>query len=116
MNVKLRQVTPAIGRPHRQIEVTGTPDWDLFDALASELSAALDGRWSERLDGLDQRYWDLECDSGKITLHLEHNLGISIFPADGADATPASLAALDRAFYFLINYNPPSSAIRTDGP
>ncbi len=116
MNVKWGQLASPNGTTHRQVEVSDTPDQALFDALAADLSASLDGRWSARVDGVDQRYWDLECDSGKITLHLEHYLGISIFPTDGADATPASLTALDKAFHFLTNYNPPNNAMQTDGP
>jgi hypothetical protein len=114
VNIEWGQFTRADGTTHRQIEVSASSDGALFDALATELPVALGGRWSARLDGLDQRYWDLRCGSGKITLHLEHYLGISIYPTDGTDATPASVAMLDQAFDFLSSYDPPSKATQTD--
>jgi hypothetical protein len=114
MNVKWGQFTQPDGTNYRQIEVSTSSDWALFDAIAAELRLALGGRWSARLDGLDQRYWDLKRRSGKITLHLEHYLGISIYPAEGSDASPASLAMLDQAFEFLSSYDPPNKATQTD--
>ncbi|WP_235661510.1 DUF3630 family protein [Pseudomonas coronafaciens] len=46
--------------------------------MARVLEQRLGGRWIEKLDGLDQRYWDLLVDENTLTLHLEHYTGISI--------------------------------------
>jgi hypothetical protein len=70
--------------PSRQIYLSETSDWGLFNRIASELRLALDGTWSVQADGLDQRYWDLEVEGQVITLHLEHYLGIMLL-VEGAD-------------------------------
>jgi hypothetical protein len=63
--------------------VSRESDWTLFDRSADLLAEAFRGRWTEQADGLDQRYWDLVADGVKVTLHLDHYLGISLFPAEG---------------------------------
>ena len=106
MNIMWSQFTRSDGRSCRQIEVSSTSDWNLFDLCAKLLAKGLEGQWREQLDGLDQRYWDLEVHSGKITLHLEHYLGITIFPTNDADASLESIALLQEAYDLLVNYNP----------
>ncbi len=63
--------------------VSRESDWTVFERSADLLAEAFRGRWSEQADGLDQRYWDLAVGDVKVTLHLEHYLGISLFPAEG---------------------------------
>jgi hypothetical protein len=36
------------------------------------------------------RYWDVEIGGLKLTLHSEHDPGISLFPADGHENNPAA--------------------------
>ena len=54
------------------IEVSDKADWKLFEDVAWVLEQGLGSRWKEKLDGLDQRYWDLLVDEYTVTLHLEH--------------------------------------------
>lgn len=67
------------------IEISENSDWQLFESVAQVLEQGLGGCWKEKIDGLDQRYWDLEVEEQILTLHLEHHLGISVFVPDGAD-------------------------------
>lgn len=57
------------------------PDWDLFNRIADLITKEFNAKWVEKADGLDQRYWDFEIENVRLTLHLEHYLGISLFPA-----------------------------------
>jgi Protein of unknown function (DUF3630) len=84
---KLPAFSISIDRDQRNdnvlVWVSREPDWTLFDRAADLLAEAFRGRWSEQADGLDQRYWDLVVGGEKVTLHLDHYLGISLFPAEG---------------------------------
>jgi len=51
------------------------------DRIMSEFKAII----VERLDGLDQRYWDFEVDGKVVVLHSDSMAGISIHIAKGAD-------------------------------
>jgi len=55
-------------------------DWNLFDQIADSIAVEFNGYWIEKLDGLDNRYWDIAIEGIILTLHLEHYLGISLFP------------------------------------
>jgi len=55
-------------------------DWKLFESIANEITHEFDGSWIKKLDGLDQRYWDVKINDCELTLHLEHYLGIMLFP------------------------------------
>ena len=101
MGVTWGTFTKADGKVYRQIEVSDRSDWALFDRVAQRLQAGLGGEWVERFDGLDQRYWDLEASGGKVTLHLEHYLGIRIYPSGGAAADGKSLQLLAAAYELL---------------
>jgi len=116
MNIKWGSLIRPDGSTHRQIEVSSSSDWRVFDLLTTVLSDGLKGEWCEKLDGLDQRYWDLQRDSARITLHLEHYLGITVFPTDGSDASPSSVALLEEAYELLADYNPPNQTMQTDWP
>jgi hypothetical protein len=63
--------------------------WELFDSIAQTIVQRFGGRWVEKLDGPEQRYWDLEVDDVVLTLHLEHYSGISLYPA----SDPGNLVA-----------------------
>ena len=101
MGVTWGTFTNADGKIYRQIEVSDQSDLALFDRVAQRLQARLGGEWIERIDGIDQRYWDLEAGGGKITLHLEHYVGIRIYPSGGAAADSKSLRLLAAAYELL---------------
>jgi hypothetical protein len=61
------------------IELFHYSDARVFKLIASELTEKFNVQWKEKVDGFDQRYWDFEMKGIKLTLHLEHFLGIMIF-------------------------------------
>jgi hypothetical protein len=65
-------------------------DWRLFNRIADLIAKEFNGRWVEKLDGPEQRYWDVVIGGVKLTLHLEHYLGISLFPAKGHEGDAAA--------------------------
>ncbi len=74
------------------IELRLSEDPEQFVRLAEEVRTMLGGRWTEKIDGLDQSYWDLEVQGEKITVHREHYLGVSVFSED----SPAKRSLLER--------------------
>ena len=50
--------------------ITDEADWSEFERLAGAIRARFDAQIVERLDGLDERYWDLEVADQTVTLHL----------------------------------------------
>jgi hypothetical protein len=75
-------------------------DWKLFNVIASTITERFGGRWVTHADRLDQRYWDLEIDDVVLTLHLEHYLGIFLFPA----SNPGDLEAANSQVETISNY------------
>ena len=73
-----------------EAHLSGDSDWRLFERIAGLIAEGFNGRWVEKLDGPDQRYWDVEIGGLKLTLHSEHYLGISLFPAEGDANNPAA--------------------------
>jgi hypothetical protein len=51
--------------------------------VAELIEGGFGGRWIQKLNGLDQSYWDYSLNGIMLTLHREHYLGISLFPARG---------------------------------
>ena len=89
MNVKWGKFTRPDGVSYDQIEVTDSSDRKLFNRIAKYLKKNLEGEWAEQLGSLayeDQIYWDLKTDSGSITLHLEHIMGITVYAAEQENA------------------------------
>jgi hypothetical protein len=66
-------------------------DWNLFNRIADFIAEEFNGHWLEKVDGLEQRYWDIGIENAVLTLHLEHYLGISLFPAKENDAEANNL-------------------------
>ena len=62
-----------------ELIISEDSNWSEFDRLAGVIRDKFGARIVKRLDGLDQRYWDLEAADGMVTLHLEHYLGISLY-------------------------------------
>ena len=85
-----------------QVVISYDPDEKLFAYLAAVLQEKLHGHWSQQLTGLDQAYWDLETEDGKIVFHLEHYLGVSIHPHELSQATDASKALVLKAYDILL--------------
>jgi hypothetical protein len=54
------------------------------EGVADAILSKFKGKLVEQLDGLDERYWDIEIGKKIITLHLQHYLGIMLFPEDKA--------------------------------
>ena len=73
-----------------EARLSDDPDGQLFERMANLIAKEFNGRWVEKLDGLDQRYWDVEIGGLKLTLHSEHYLGISLFPAKGHERDSAA--------------------------
>ncbi|PVZ42459.1 DUF3630 family protein [Pseudomonas sp. CC120222-01a] len=82
------------------MEISEIADWEYFESVAQVLEQGLGGCWKEKLDGLDQRYWDLVVGEQTLTLHLEHYLGISVFVPDNSDETAQRVC-------MLLNVSPP---------
>jgi len=91
---------------HDEFVISDESNWALFDAIASALESHLQGSWIAQLDGLDQRYWDLQVGNGVITLHLEHYLGIMLFMAHEGPDQVASQALLECALDYLASFQP----------
>jgi hypothetical protein len=62
-----------------ELKICESSDWQLFENIAHRLEQELKGVWVEKIDGPDQRYWDLKIEHEVLTLHLEHYLGISLY-------------------------------------
>lgn len=89
------------GESYRQIVVSTKSSRILFYWAAVKLRFGLKGAWAQRLSETDTMYWDLVVNGENITLHLEHYLGISVFPTDGPNASDDSLELLERAYQVL---------------
>ena len=79
-----------------EIALSEESDWQRFEELADAIQRACGGTWTVRLDGPDQRYWDLAVGNALVTLHLEHSLGISLFAARDAPDREASVRLVGR--------------------
>jgi hypothetical protein len=75
---KERYMTDYKGK-YIEICFTNKSNWELFDKIASIIESYFSGEFTNKTDGLDQRFWDFNIQENMFTLHLEHYLGISIF-------------------------------------
>jgi hypothetical protein len=94
------------GSSDREILVSESPDRAHFDRIAGVLEQGLEGSWIERLDGPDERYWDLAARGGVLTLHLQHFVGITIFVPKNRRDDAASRKLLEEAASLLAEYDP----------
>jgi len=67
-----------------ELQINLSNDSNDFNKIATILSDKSGIRFSQQLNGLDQKYWDFKYADCVFTLHQEHYLGISIFPKDKA--------------------------------
>jgi len=65
-----------------EVAISKDADWLLFDGIADAIISRFKGKLVERIDGLDERYWDIEIGRRIVTLHLQHYLGIILFSHD----------------------------------
>ena len=63
-----------------EADISDDSDWMLFNGVAEAILRRFKGKLVERLDGLDERYWDIEIRGRIVTLHLQHYPGIMLFP------------------------------------
>lgn len=111
MEIRWRDERWADGSTRPTAWLTENPSWTLFDRIATELEQQLEGTWSAQLDGFDQRYWDLDVRQARITLHLEHYLGICLYVARDAPSAEDSGRLLQRACHTLADFDP----VRAEG-
>ena len=92
-------IHPATNTHFRMMVITDAPDDFVFAQAAGELQRKLGGLWTTKIDGLDERYWDLQIDAVQLTLHSQHYVGISLYYSKFIDDEPSK--ALERAFALL---------------
>lgn len=105
MDVSWKREKWSTGAIVRTIAISEQPDWTAFDHIAGELAHELSARWIERVDGPDERWWDLAKGDGKITLHLHHAVGIVAYAASDAVSSCAADDLLDAAFRVLAEFD-----------
>src|SRR5262245_2855353 len=59
-------------------------DGPMFQVLASRIEGRCGGRRVQRLDGLDQSYWDYDVEGTTLVVHSDTFAGISLYVADGS--------------------------------
>lgn len=63
-------------------------------------------QWIKKLNGLDQSYWDCSVRGVMLTLHREHYLGVSLFPArEETDLRRANELVVEIGTYFQQYYD-----------
>lgn len=58
--------------------ITKKSDFETFELIVKILLHNFDIKFTEKLDGPDQSYYDFTLNNTKYTLHREHYTGISI--------------------------------------
>ena len=89
-----------------ELRIFDDSNWPLFKEIAGVLEREFRGTWLEKIDGLDQSYWDLRIGNSILTLHLEHYLGIMLFPASETPDKAAADSLLIQIHEFLLSYEP----------
>ncbi len=67
-----------------QLNLSDTASRSELERWTAIICRHWNARIMERIDGLDQSYWDIEIDGRIITLHWENYLGICLFAAEKA--------------------------------
>lgn len=65
-----------------ELELTTEANWHTFEQIAKNICNIFDGDIVEKIDGIDERYWDIVIDKTVVTLHLQRYLGIVVFAND----------------------------------
>lgn len=84
-------------KPEKIIEYKITKDSDrqLFYDIAKYLESEIGIIFIDKIDGLDQKYWDFELATVIFTLHLEHHLGLSVYSNDLSDQNKSRLKNIE---------------------
>lgn len=92
-------------KPDRlELRIFDDSNWPLFKEIAGVLEQEFCGKWLEKIDGPDQSYWDLRIDDSILTLHLEHYLGIMLFPSTETPNKAVADSLLVQIHEFLSTY------------
>lgn len=62
-----------------------------FRLIANILETKLNIRFIDKINGIDQKYWDFDYKDNILTLHQEHYLGVSIFIKDSEKITDSEI-------------------------
>lgn len=62
-----------------EVAISNDADWMLFNGVADAILTKFKAKVVQALDGLEERYWDIEIGGSIVTLHLQQYLGISLF-------------------------------------
>ena len=65
-----------------QILLSNDSDENKFEVIVDILINKLKVDFTDKLSGLEQKYWDFKFKDSVFTIHQEHYLGIMIFPKD----------------------------------
>ena len=64
------------------IDLSNVDHDNLFQKYAKILETEFNGKIIEKLDGLDQRYWDFDIEGNVVVIHSDSMVGISIHVED----------------------------------
>jgi hypothetical protein len=64
------------------IDLSNVDHDKLFQKYAKILETEFNGKIIEKLDGLDQRYWDFDIEGNVVVIHSDSMVGISIHVED----------------------------------
>ncbi|MBK8945756.1 MAG: hypothetical protein IPM32_10885 [Ignavibacteriae bacterium] len=67
------------------IELSNTMDDHLFVCLSDTIIKEFKAKITNKLDGIDQHYWDFNIRENKIVLHSDSMAGISIYAENDSD-------------------------------
>jgi hypothetical protein len=70
-----------------EIEIDDNCDYSKFELAANILKKQFNVRFTEKLDGVDDAYWDFVYKDCELTLHFNLYCGISIIPKNYGLAT-----------------------------
>ena len=65
-----------------ELELSTEANWHKFEQIAKRICIGFHGKIVEKVDGIDEIYWDIKIDEALVTLHLQHYLGILVFAND----------------------------------
>ena len=99
------KITFAENEGRLEAKLSESSDVKLFVAFANAIANEFDISWIRKLKGLDQRYWDFKLNNCDLTLHLEHYLGISLFPTSKTNAMNIENGLVRKITDYLINVN-----------
>jgi Protein of unknown function (DUF3630) len=97
-----------------ELLISKDSDWKLFNGIADAILKKFKGKLVEVLDGVDERYWDIEVRGQVVTLHLEHYTGIYLISTGreqsdligeiGKYLEKTELKSISREMFYLRNF------------